>query len=365
MPVRNEFFGIYKTVKVGKGADATFIIVKDANRNRNMAVQNEELVQGTPKSRVLNIGAISEEITINAPLLIGGGANIDGRVLLTKSIVNALKPKNASLPLLRNATVSISNTSPATCSFTLVSDGGPDGSDAFMIYDDVPAGFVDDSGHNHGIDVPSYRLDPTITAGGQTPTRVATFYDFRVALAGYFMNVISATIQVDVGVESTYFLGGAGNDPLRGGPDPYTQTEIDLYNWGTQRPWMGVKSIAISGSGQAAISLKDLSTPGDYDFLDGDYGTNYSPPEESINMEMREIVKELTLQTPGCVNYSPTPFTIEMWDCAAATWRSLFATIAAPTVPVVDLSRSVLNNATVKVNAGMLTVDFKFTCWVK
>jgi hypothetical protein len=328
-----------------------------------MDVRPEELVQGTPKNRVFNIGGIEEDISLEAPVLIGGGANIDGRNLLIGQIANALLPTGATFPLLENATMSISAQGGAHCSIRMISDGGPEGAEAFTIYPNVPDGFTDDLGHNFGHNVPSYRLDPTITAGGQTPTRVATFYDFRVNLAGYFFYVMDCNVQVNVGVEKLFFLGGAGNDPLRGGPDPFTSDEMATYNWGTQRPWIGVKSIAVSGSGTAAVLLEDLQ--GDYNFFASDYGTNYQPPEDSVNVEMKEIINELTLQSPGVTNSAPSTFTIEIWDPVGATWRSVFAPIGDPTNPIVDLSKSIVSGADFKVSPGVLTVNFQFHCWVK
>ncbi len=128
MPINNNLFGVYKSVKLG-GRE---IVASSFARNRNMSASSVNYVQGTPKARVMDIGAVSETISITAPLFVGAGSTVDGRNIANAKITEILNPQSAVLPLLTSANFSIGSDS-STVSLTLESDGDPNNTAAFEI----------------------------------------------------------------------------------------------------------------------------------------------------------------------------------------------------------------------------------------
>lgn len=343
MPIRNELLGVFKTLRIGGDR---FVLAETAKRNRSMDVQAKTYIQGTPKARILDIGGASERIDLTMPILVGPGSAIDGRSLLLEQITNALDPVNATLPLIENASISI-NENQTSINLGLISDGDPNQPPVFEVFSDVPAGF-DGAGNN----VPSYLLDPANTG---CPTRVARFYDFRVNLAGYYMYVMNAQLQVQVQTAKHYFLGGttdcdAGND-----------VQDLVRNWGTQFPFIGVSGVTISGSGTAAVLLDDLT--GDYDFDDYDQTYAWQEGDESLNLSYGENAgSDITLQLPGQSVCVPSTFCLNIYNPDTTSWESLFWDGAQE---VVDLSKSVVKSSSFNVSTGLLTAEFEFFCWVK
>ena len=317
MPLNNDLFGIYKTVKINDNP----IVVSSANRNKKMDVNAETYLQGTPKTRILNIGGVSEDISIDSPILIGGGSAVDGRFLINLKLNELLNPNTAQLPLLTNATFTI-NESGGNTSITLKTDGDPA---------DVNSNVFQLSS------VPIDELDPIV----YTPTRKARFYDFRVQIGSKKYFVMEASITVTGESEDVYFM-----IPYGAAFDQVTPTTISgiSFKAGTQFPFIGISGIKISGSGKAAVFLKDLNSDGDY------YDT-----DEHINIDLANGSDEMTLQRPGVSVYESADFILEIYN--GTSWESL--------MPSVDLSRSVVHSSNFNVNSGLLTVDFDFTCWVK
>ena len=317
MPLNNDLFGIYKTVKVNDNP----IVVSSANRNKNMDVNAETYLQGTPKTRILNIGGVSETISIDAPILIGGGSAVDGRTLINLKLGELLNPTTAQLPLLTDATFSV-NAQGGNTSITLKTDGDPSdtNSNVFQV-----------------VNTPIDELDPIVFE----PTRKAVFYDFRVQIGSKKYFVMEASIKVTGESQDLYFLipNGAAYDQVT----PTTVSGIS-FKAGTQFPFIGISGIKISGSGKAAVFLKDLNADGDY------YDT-----DEHINVDLYSGADDMTLQRPGVSVYEPADFVLEIYN--GTTWENL--------MPAVDLSRSVVHSSNFNVNSGLLTVDFDFTCWVK
>jgi hypothetical protein len=348
MPIRNELLGVFKTLRVG---GSRFVLAERASRRRAMEADAKAYVQGTPKTRVMNIGGAEEVIDLQVPILVGSAANLDGRSLLVEQIRNALQPRDAVLPLITRASVQV-NESGANISLSLLSDGDPTQPPVFEVLDDVP------SGTSYGNDVPSVRLDPTLN--DPFPTRVARFYDFRVNLAGFYMFVQEANIEVNVQTTKNYFIQGA---PAGHAPNDPAQ---DLSrNWGTQFPYIGVSGITISGTGTAAVLLDDLNA--DYDFADNDYPYPWQEGDESLNINTSTGTgadSEITLQTPGQTVTVPSDFALEIYNHTGGAWESLFYDADTAT-DVVDLSRSVVRSATFNVTTGLLTVNFEFFCYVK
>lgn len=317
MPLNNNLFGVYKSIKVN---DVT-LVASSANRNKNMDVQAENYIQGTPKSRILNIGGVQETIEIEAPILIGGGSTVDGRNLVNVKIDELLNPTTAVLPLLENATISVSEQG-ANVNMSLKTDGDPSdlNSNVFQV-----------------LSTPVAELDPI----AYTPTRKARFYDFRVNIGNKKYFVMEASIKVTGETTDAYFLipNGAAFDQ-----ETYTTVGDVSFKAGTQFPFIGITGIKISGSGKAAVLLADLNSDGDF------YDT-----DESINVNLATGANDMTLQRPGVSVSEDADFVLQIYD--GTNWNDLF--------PSVDLSRSVVHSSNFAVSSGLLTVNFDFTCWVK
>jgi hypothetical protein len=129
MPINNYIFGIYKVAKVhigGSGGTAgggyDYLLAKNISHKGSESAEPVELLQGTPKNRIFNIGAFEESYNISAPVLVGGGSKIDGRSLMNNLLNNVLTATN-SLPIITDVTITINGDSGAEMSLILISDG--------------------------------------------------------------------------------------------------------------------------------------------------------------------------------------------------------------------------------------------------
>jgi hypothetical protein len=331
MPLKNEFFGVYKTLKIGD----SFIIATRASRDRSMEVEPKNFIQGTALNKIMDIGKVSETITIDAPILIGGGSVIDGRTLMNNQIDNAMLRTGATLPIIESARINVSERE-SSVSLTLISDGDPANSNVFQVTDHSSEDLT------NGVD--SDVLNPLIN----TPTRSATFYDFRMSLAGYTYFLISANISINVKVTKQVFIAGKDGTTSDGNPIP----DPNPYNFGTQYPWLGVSGITITGGGKAAVLLVDNN---------GD--KLYQDAGEAINVNLGDGT-ELTIQQPGCTSTVDADFAIEVYNCDTETWVGLFRK-NGETEDLFDLSESLVTKANFQVTPDLLTVDFEFKCYVQ
>jgi hypothetical protein len=352
MPIKNEFFGVNKTLMVG----GKFVIAESATRSRSMKVNQKNFIQGTAANRIMDIGGVSEDISISAPILIGGGSYIDGRTLLNTQIQNALLRSGAILPILESAEITISEEA-GMVELKLKSDGNPANTSTFSVTEHGAHDLADSSGHSDVLNPLSMTFKPT---------RTAKFYDFRVALAGYIYFVKSARISVEVEIEEFYFIGAADGSTSDGTPIPSSDSTAgggisplpaagiftgNPYNIGTQFPWLGVSGIKINGGGTAAVLLQD--TNADY---------NFSASGEAVNVSFTGT--ELTLQQPGDTVTVSQSFALDVYDAVSGTWIGLF-NVPGTSTPLVDLSKAIIDKADFKVEAGLMTVDFGFKCYVK
>lgn len=357
MPIRNEFFGVFKTVKIG----GEFMLAESVNRSRTMQVDAKAYIQGSAFNRILDIGAVSETISITAPVLIGGGAKVDGRRLVNDQLDNVRQrdSSNMTLPILSKASLKVDAQSGATYNIELKSDGT-----------NIAGQFevLDYSAEHIGIGTFTDVLNPE---GALGPTRVARHYDFRLVLGDYYLYIMSANIDVDVDLQETHFIAGAvdPSNPLPSDPPigwAEYQAGTNPFNFGTQFPWLGVAGVKVTGGGTAAALLANFNRgSGDYDFEDyGNDPVTGFDSWEAVNVALgSNLSDELTLQTPGCVAYSDKPFIIEVYDCDAAEWRNLFTDELGN--EIITFKRAVINSANFKVSAGLLTVDFSFFAWTK
>ena len=365
MPVNNKLYGVYKLLELG----GQKYIVERANRNRQMEAEPKNFVQGTAKSRIMDIGGIYEEISVSLPILVGGAAeaNMDGRGLLATYIQRALDETSTAIPLITSASISITQEQ-ANIEARFLSDGRPS-SQAFIVT-------------NFPIDtMQGAPLDPSVAG----PTRVARFYDFRCRIGGIIYYIMEARLEITVQTDRKYFIAGAevgwgsgaqyGNSTMESSHNPLKSNETNNpYNFGTQFPFIGVTGIRVQGSGRAAVELTDFTTPTpDYDFND------YSTPNhrwEAINVDLSTDGGgdgnhyELTWQQPGEVRTAadqlndPTAvgFKLEIWNPTTTTsgaWEDLL------TGSGLNLDYSVVKKSDFQVSTGILTVNFEFINWVK
>lgn len=381
MPVRNQLFGVYKLVQLKTATGFKPFVVEKASRKRNMKVDPKNYVQGTAKSRILDIAEITEEIDITLPILLGGAQIMDGRSLVTYYLSEALKADTAVLPLITNATINISSESGANVSVKMLSDGRPS-TQAFKITN-TPIDQID-------VDGETAPLDPTVS----TPSRVARFYDFRAKIGKFIYYIMSATITINVRTENKYFIAGIpdesawpatqlyyADDMNSGGNtgNPLESTDTNnFYNFNTQFPFIGVVGVTVTGSGTAAVELNQASEDNNYDF--DDYFTS-GASWEAVNVDLTTDggpngqQYDLTWQLPGQVQTSaeqsgdPTAssFKLQIWNPELnggnGSWTDLLNDSNGN--PVLDLSNSVVNSSDFQVTTGVLTANFNFTNWVK
>lgn len=314
MPINNDIFGVYKSIRVS----GEQLVAKSVNRNRKMSTKVTNYLQATPKSRILDIAGTSDDITIEAPILIGGGSTVDGRNFVNQKVKEILRIDGnvPTLPVLSSAKYTIGE-SGASVTLSLKSDGDPRISSGFAITTDVIA-----------------ELDP-LGAGG--PSREAVFYDFRAQLGSRKYYIMSADITLDAGTEEAYFLNPGNWDGTEA--NSYFNVGGVGFTAGKQFPFLGVSSITLSGGGKAAVML--------------------TPAGEAAGLGLTSV--DVTYQKAGETIYSGKvtndTFILEIATPGVGTgWTSLFQNL--------DLSRAVIDTANFRVDTGIMTMDFNFKCWV-
>jgi hypothetical protein len=338
MPINNDILGIYKQVYVLTSGTAISYIVESANRNVSIDAQPKVLIAGSPKTRIMDIGGVTETISITAPMLIGGGAAYDGRALVGNKITEILNPATATLPILKSASYSISEGG-GSVSVTLESDGNAaSGNSGFYLVNST---------------TPHPSLNPVGTGGSGTtafgPTRVARFYDFRAKIGGRQYFIQEANVDVNVETSKAYFINPYDftnpNDGYRysGGGGTVIPSVLGGFGiswaYGSQFPHIGVNGITISGKGKGAVVV----------------GSTYAS----------ETTAGITTQTAGKTILASTEdvtFALEIAGGTGgnpgvvATWQDLIAGIG--------LSKSIINATAFSVSTGILTVEFDFMCYV-
>jgi hypothetical protein len=84
MPINNDILGIYKAVfiRTSGGGTGYSYIVESASRSITIDASPKTMMIGSPKTRIMDIGGASESISIQAPILIGGGSSIQPTLVL-------------------------------------------------------------------------------------------------------------------------------------------------------------------------------------------------------------------------------------------------------------------------------------------
>ena len=338
MPINNDILGIYKSVFITvAGGTARSYIVESASRSVTIDASPKVLMQGSPKTRIMDIGGVTETISIQAPILIGGGASADGRAIATQKINEILDPTSATLPILKSASFSI-NEGGGSVSLTLESDGDSGiGSSAFFVVNS---------------NTPHPSLNPVGTGGSGTtafgPTRVARFYDFRAQIGERKYFIQEANVDVNVETQKTYFINpydfsdpGIGYQLSGGGgtnlPSVLSGNGIS-YKYGTQFPHIGVNGLTISGKGKGAVVV----------------GSTYA--SETTAGVTTQSAGTTVLASAGAVTFALEIAQQTGFANVAPTWASL--------IPGIGLSKAIINATNFSVSTGILTVDFDFMCYV-
>lgn len=342
MPLRPDLYGIYDIISV----DGQYVLAENAGRAQQMDAQPKAYIQGTPLTSVMDIGKLSDTITLTAPVLVGGGAAIDGRALIINRVASLLAPATATLPLLKSASIDVSENG-CTTEITLMSDGSPIANSVF-----VPKPNVTGAGTPHDL------LDPLKV--GQSPTRTARFYDFRVSVAGCYYWVQNVKLDIEGEIGSHVFLAGRPGGASSSDPAVPTNPSANSPEsaWGTQYTTLGIQEVRVSGTGKAAVSLNDLGVTYDSYSQYGFDGTN------SVNYPFASGSGQVSEQLPGQTITSSLPFALEIYNSTAGQWQSILYNSNTST-NVVDLSKSIVTKASFSMSPGLMTVDFSFICYVR
>lgn len=351
MPVNNELYGSFKTFKIG----GQYVIVEKANRGNEMEVATPNVLQGTPKTRIMDIGGITENIGLSGPIYVGGAAQYDVRSLMNQQIVKILDRTNTTLPILTKANIRIDSESKANIDISLMSDA------AYLINPDPLVADVFNVRDEDGDVAFGAALDSTVN-----PSRTARNYDFRVYLAGHSAYVQEASINVEVETEKSYFLGQIQNGSAAG------DASVDLVNnFGTQLPWIGVKSIKVKGSGKAAVLLTPANNANNHSAINLSTDVTAQAPglvqlgptiKEATDTNRRSFALE-TFQYTGTPTYDATGNETYGGTGAGGKWVPLF--IDSTGKELLNLSSAIVSGSNFQVSTGLLTVDFEFTCYVK
>lgn len=317
MAVRNDLFGVYKIAKINN----IIYLVKDVVAGREMETNDESFIQGTAETRILNVGMLSSTYSVEAPIVVGGGAGIDGRTLLNENILNSLLKSGATLPILDKASIDISADQGASVKLSLASDGNKNNVADFKITNGDPP----------------IELDPTVSM----PTRVARHFDFRVKFGPYQYFIQKAQLEISTKLAKKAFIGGT-TDGLSYPTDPSTMTQF---------PFFGVTGMTLSGNGTAAVSIGEENTP----VTPGGLGTNDS--------QLRDAgAADVTYQSAGETSVYDGDFAIEVYD-ARFGWQSLFT--KSDGSQLIDLSKAIVTKAEFHASNEMITVNFAFKCYIK
>jgi hypothetical protein len=336
MPLNNDILGIYKAVYIYTSGVAVSYIVDSVTRSVSMEASPKVMMTGSPKTRIMDLGGVTETISIQAPILIGGGASADGRALLAYKVNEIIDTSTQrSLPILKSASISI-NEGGGNVSLTLESDGDLQS----------PSFFVENSNNPH----PS--LDPSVigtqTGVGQSgATRVARFYDFRAKIGQRQYFIQEATVDVNVDTVKNYFInpyefnnqvGGyklTGNGGTTLASVLYPGGTGISWKYGTPFPHIGVNGITVSGKGKGAVVV----------------GSNYA--SETLAGVTTQVAGKTILASSDDVSFN---LEVAGYSSSGFGWSSL--------IPGIGLSKAIINATNFTVNTGILSVEFDFMCYV-
>jgi len=347
MPLNNNFYGVYKFVTVKTKPISTNVtglnpyVIKSLSVDDTMTASAKFFMQGTPQTKILDIGQVSQSIKINAPILVpppNGQSILDGLQLIwdlaNLQYVNGL-PSN-SLPLLESAKISISAESSGV-DITLKSDGDPNNTvNVFEI--------------NSGATAQSYISTTNLSNGA----RVAKNYDFYINIGGFCFFVDSASVDIKVKADEKNFLGVYQGDTLL--PTNYTvpqdglndgvYTDGDASYSGWQFPFIAVGGIEITASGKAIISIDS-----DGNFINYN---NVQNQETTVNGLL--AASNVTLQYSGELTTTATNFNI--------FYAGAPSPLSGVLPPIFATNKAVITTRNSNFSEGMMTTEFTVKAYV-
>lgn len=346
MPLNNNFYGVYKfaTVKtipypLSAAARALYpYVIKSLDVNDGMAVQPKFYMQGTPLTKVLDIGNASQEISIKAPVLVAVNpdlAIIDGLRLLwdlaNSQYTNGLP--NNFLPAMTSAKITISNDT--NVDITLKSDGDPNNTiNVFQI--------------TSGALAQSY-IDSTNLVNG---SRVAKNYDFFINLGGLCYFIENATVDIKINTDDKSFLGQYQGSNL---PANYTvptdglnegvyQNDASYSGW--QFPFIAVGGIEITASGTAVVSINENGEYINYENIDA----------VQTNINDLLAASNVTLQYSGELTTTVNNFNI-FYSGANAPYSGVLP-------PIFAVNKAVISQRNTSFNNDIMTTNFTVKAYV-
>jgi hypothetical protein len=358
MPLNNNFYGIYKVATIKTNSPTSGIgknpyIIEKLDVKDAMDVSAKFFMQGTPLTKILDIGKTTEDITVNAPILVPTSLTQtpylqDGLQLLNDLVSlqypNGIAQPSNSLPIMTKASIRI-GVDASSVNFTLKSDGDP----------------------NNATNV--FQINPGTSnlvnqIGLANASRVAKYYDFFVNLGGINYYVEDATININIKTEDKTFLGvyNASNPGHVVVPDDGTNNGIwpgglDSTYSGWQFPFVLVGGIEITVSGKAAISI-DNTTGAAVNF-------NYSPSTTTSTGQQPFVSppptgtllgnSNVTLQPSGLLNAPAQNFNI--YFTGSQNYSGVLPSAFA-------VNRAVINSHTSNFSKDQMTVDFEVKAYV-
>lgn len=341
MPINNDFYGVYKfatirTTNSTLGTGKNPYIIKDIGDNEDMDVKAIFYMQGTPLTKVLDIGGTSQDFSVNADVLVpipnSTTTVMDGLQLLND--LTALQytggfPNN-TLPLMTSASIKIGEQA-TTVNINLMSDGDPNNS--LNVYE------ID-----HGAQAQSH----IATTGLEEGLRVAKWYDFFVDIGGLKYFVKSADISIKIKNLKNNFLGVYPENyriPTDGLNDGTFQYDDSYSGW--QFPFIGVGGIEIDINGQAAIAINNITGA----------AINYNHTDTLITSNVADLLaaSNVTLQHTGQFNTTTNNFNI--YYTGSSTLSGVLPSFFA-------INRAVINKKQCKFTADEMVADFSAKLYV-
>lgn len=351
MPLKNEFYGVYKIAKVLIGASSATTpspyIIKSLKPNNNMDAVAKFYMQGDPRTKILDIGHTKESIVINSPILVPQDGQLpenlkDGRILLRDKVDNSYTDgfPNGILPILTKANIQI-GTEESHVELTLMSDGDPNNTTNVYNISNSSSTLIDDIGLNYA-------------------ARVAKNWDFAVQLGDLIYYVQEASIAIDVKSHESNFLGVAANDYWAGNVNsvpfdgtnngewsPTTDSQKGSYT-GWQFPFISVGGITIEVTGTAVL-IVDSDTPAN--------NVNYSRAAAVVNSRSELMSNaNVTLQNPGELTFTQDNFTINQ------IYKDGTSTSVIPDAMAVN--SAIVKMRSANFNEDLMTVNFAVQAFV-
>ena len=307
MPIKNEFYGVYKIAQILTGVNGSTnpspYVIKTLNADNAMPTTPEFFMQGSPLTKILNIESTSESISIEAPILVPSVGQFqenlkDGRILLRDKVNNSYTngfPNNI-LPILTSANIKIDGQA-SSVNLNLWSDGDPNNTVNTYAISDGTASLINQVGLNYA-------------------ARVAKNWDFVVQLGELEYYIKNANVNINVANSKNSFLGVAANNywPANYQTVPYDGTHNGQWPadtggnanptyTGWQFDFLSVGGVTIDVTGQALMVVSSEN------------------PENNVNFKCNNQVAgtrtqlfdnaNVTLQNPGELTYTQDNFTIQ------------------------------------------------------